>query len=51
MYDLGHPIAEISEDGTTIITKQPCDNGFITVETMICQILYVTLQRLFLYLS
>ncbi|GJJ09036.1 hypothetical protein Clacol_003258 [Clathrus columnatus] len=39
-FDLGHPIAQISDDGTTIITKQPCDNGYITVETMTCQILY-----------
>lgn len=36
----GFPIAEIAEDGTTIITKHAGDGGAVTVDTVTAQLLY-----------
>ncbi|KAB2578049.1 hypothetical protein BFW01_g9377 [Lasiodiplodia theobromae] len=40
LYDLVHPIAEISEDGTCVITKHQAGKGFVTADTVKCQFLY-----------
>ena len=36
----GFPIAEIAEDGTTVITKHPAHGGAVTVGTVTAQLLY-----------
>ena len=36
----GFPIAEVAEDGTCVITKQPGTGGAVTVETVTAQLLY-----------
>ncbi|KAJ9495732.1 hypothetical protein H2202_008775 [Exophiala xenobiotica] len=38
--NLSFPIAEISADGTTVVTKQPGQNGIVTVDTVRSQLLY-----------
>lgn len=40
MGHLGFPIAEISADGTCVITKHPGTGGAVTVETVTAQLLY-----------
>ena len=40
ILDLGYPIAEISADGTCIITKPEGTNGAVTVDTCKAQLLY-----------
>jgi hypothetical protein len=37
---IGHPIAEIAEDGGSVITKQVVDAGAVTVDTVTAQLLY-----------
>ena len=37
---LGFPLAEIAEDGTTVITKHPGTGGAVTVGTVTAQLLY-----------
>lgn len=39
-YELGFPIAEVHANGTSVITKQPDQNGIVTVDTVRCQMLY-----------
>ncbi|CZR65929.1 uncharacterized protein PAC_15829 [Phialocephala subalpina] len=39
-YNISFPIAVISQDGTTVIEKQPDQNGIVTVETVKSQLLY-----------
>ncbi|MEV4623441.1 acyclic terpene utilization AtuA family protein [Asanoa sp. NPDC049573] len=36
----GFPIAEVHEDGSSVITKHPCTGGAVTVETVTAQLLY-----------
>ncbi|KFZ11972.1 hypothetical protein V502_07323 [Pseudogymnoascus sp. VKM F-4520 (FW-2644)] len=36
----GFPIAEISDDGTCVITKHPDTEGMVNVDTVRCQLLY-----------
>lgn len=38
--DIGFPIAEISEDGSVVITKQKNSAGFVTIHTCSSQLLY-----------
>ncbi|KAF4592253.1 DUF1446 domain-containing protein [Ophiocordyceps camponoti-floridani] len=38
--DLGLPIAEVAEDGESIITKHQGTGGFVTPDTVKCQFLY-----------
>ena len=40
MRSPGFPIAEIAEDGTTVITKHPSHGGAVTVGTVTAQLLY-----------
>ncbi len=40
MVKPGFPIAEIAEDGTTIITKHGSNGGAVTVDTVTAQLLY-----------
>ncbi|OMP82118.1 hypothetical protein BK809_0006428 [Diplodia seriata] len=40
LYDLVHPIAEVSDDGTCVITKHQAGKGFVTADTVKCQFLY-----------
>lgn len=40
MVKPGFPVAEIAEDGTTIITKHSGDGGAVTVDTVTAQLLY-----------
>ncbi|KAL2834163.1 DUF1446-domain-containing protein [Aspergillus pseudoustus] len=47
-YDLSFPIAEIAEDGTCVIQKQPNQNGMMTVDTVKTQFVY-ELQGLYYY--
>jgi hypothetical protein len=37
---LGFPLAEISDDGTAVITKQPGTGGAVTVDTVTAQLVY-----------
>jgi hypothetical protein len=37
---LGHPIAEIAEDGSSVITKRAADQGTVTVDTVTAQLVY-----------
>jgi hypothetical protein len=37
---IGFPIAEIAEDGSSIITKRAADEGAVTVDTVTAQLLY-----------
>jgi hypothetical protein len=37
---LGHPIAEIADDGSCIITKRAADAGSVTVDTVTAQLVY-----------
>jgi hypothetical protein len=39
-YRVGYPIAEISNDGTAVITKPEKSNGAVTVDTVKAQFLY-----------
>lgn len=38
--NIGYPIAEVSADGSAVITKQPGSDGAVTSETVIAQLLY-----------
>ncbi|MCB1053647.1 MAG: DUF1446 domain-containing protein [Acidobacteria bacterium] len=40
MVNIGYPIAEVSEDGTVIITKHETSGGLVTVATVSEQLLY-----------
>ncbi|KAK3711662.1 hypothetical protein LTR37_009438 [Vermiconidia calcicola] len=40
IINLGYPIAELSGDGTCIITKEANSNGVVTIETCKSQLLY-----------
>jgi hypothetical protein len=40
LYRVGYPIAEISDDGSAIITKPERSNGAVTVDTVKAQFLY-----------
>lgn len=40
LIDPGFPIAEISRDGTCVITKHPGTDGMVTVDTCRCQLVY-----------
>ncbi|KAF2651226.1 DUF1446-domain-containing protein [Lophiostoma macrostomum CBS 122681] len=40
LHHVGYPIAEISADGTTVITKPEHTNGAVTVDTCKAQLLY-----------
>ncbi|CAG9962905.1 unnamed protein product [Clonostachys byssicola] len=40
LHHVGYPIAEISCDGTTVITKSDGSNGAVTVDTCTAQLLY-----------
>jgi hypothetical protein len=40
LHHVGYPIAEIAEDGTTLITKPEGSNGAVTVDTCKAQLLY-----------
>ncbi|GME23825.1 uncharacterized protein LTHEOB_11148 [Neofusicoccum parvum] len=40
LYDLRHPIAEVDEDGSCVITKHESGKGFVTADTVKCQFLY-----------
>jgi hypothetical protein len=37
---IGHPIAEIAEDGASVITKRAADDGAVTVDTVTAQLVY-----------
>lgn len=37
---LGFPIAEVAEDGTSVITKRAQDGGAVTVDTVTAQLMY-----------
>jgi hypothetical protein len=37
---IGHPIAEIAEDGSSVITKRVADNGAVTIDTVTAQLVY-----------
>jgi hypothetical protein len=39
-YDLAFPIAEVHADGHAIITKQPDENGLVSVDTVRSQLIY-----------
>lgn len=39
-YDMAFPIAELHDDGHAIITKQPHQNGLVSVDTVRCQLVY-----------
>ena len=39
-YQVGYPIAEVSDDGTSIITKPEGSNGAVTIDTIKAQFLY-----------
>ncbi|KAK1761814.1 hypothetical protein QBC33DRAFT_603842 [Phialemonium atrogriseum] len=38
--DLSFPVAEVSADGSFIVTKNPAENGIVTRQTVTAQILY-----------
>ncbi|KAK4936922.1 hypothetical protein LTR10_022300 [Elasticomyces elasticus] len=40
LYHVGYPIAEISHDGTVVITKPKGTNGLISIDTCKAQLLY-----------
>lgn len=40
LLDLGLPIAEVSSDGSIVVTKHEAYNGFVTADTVRCQLLY-----------
>ncbi|KAI1397237.1 hypothetical protein F4819DRAFT_472793 [Hypoxylon fuscum] len=40
LHHVGYPIAEIANDGTSIITKPPGTNGAVTIDTCKGQLLY-----------
>lgn len=40
LWKVGYPIAEVSEDGTFVITKHPDTGGMVTVDTVSEQLLY-----------
>lgn len=37
---LGHPIAEIDEDGSCVITKRQADHGSVNIDTVTAQLVY-----------
>jgi len=37
---IGHPIAEIAADGSSVITKRVADDGAVTVDTVTAQLVY-----------
>jgi hypothetical protein len=37
---IGHPIAEIAEDGSSVITKRVADDGAVTIDTVTAQLVY-----------
>ncbi|KAF4547619.1 Hypothetical protein D9617_39g039540 [Elsinoe fawcettii] len=39
-YDIAYPIARIYDDGHCVITKQPGQNGIVTIDTIRSQLLY-----------
>ncbi|KPM46511.1 hypothetical protein AK830_g170 [Neonectria ditissima] len=40
LVDIGFPIAEISSDGSSVITKHPNTRGFVTTDILKAQLLY-----------
>ncbi|KAJ3342304.1 hypothetical protein HDU93_002777 [Gonapodya sp. JEL0774] len=47
--NLGFPIAEIEEDGSSVITKRATDGGMVTVDTVTAQFMYETQGPLYLH--
>ncbi|KXS10187.1 DUF1446-domain-containing protein [Gonapodya prolifera JEL478] len=46
---LGFPIAEIAEDGSSVITKRSTDGGMVTADSVTAQMMYETQGPLFLH--
>jgi hypothetical protein len=40
LYDITFGIAEVSNDGTCVVTKHDAKNGFVNEDTVKCQFLY-----------
>jgi hypothetical protein len=40
LLDIGFPIAEIHDDGSSVITKHDNTRGFVTADIVKCQLLY-----------
>jgi hypothetical protein len=45
----GFPIAEIGNDGSCVITKNPNTGGMVTVDTVRCQLLYELQGNIYLH--
>lgn len=40
LWHLGYPIAEVAEDGSSVITKHPAHGGLVSPDTVTAQLLY-----------
>ena len=48
LYDIVFGIAEVEKDGTCVITKHDAKNGFVTEDTVVCQLLYELQGKIYL---